>query len=153
MGTRIPKEGLGLIILILGVAIVFSTIKDCCERWHSIFSTSSSSITNTPPELTSLTERHRHEAFYGPGIAFIDGRVAGAVPPHTIKNISIYESVNSKHIVGKVKHGSKIMILQSEYNKGEGCYYYKVSSKSCKGWVREVYINSSYNAPVGAYVD
>jgi hypothetical protein len=58
--------------------------------------------------------------------AWMDGRDPEATPPLTVRRINLWDGVPRRKVVRSLRHGMAVKVIDTEYFKEEGRWYYRV---------------------------
>ncbi len=83
---------------------------------------------------------------------FIDGTDPDAVPPLTIKKVRLWNSHKRTNVVGALRHGRRVQVIEYKLCAPERRYYYRVRSWFRTGWVSENFLSAEKKDVVGDLV-
>ena len=84
-----------------------------------------------------------------PGIAYLDGRDIFAKPPLTIMRINLWDGVPRKFVVGTVRHGQRVRVVEKQWSESDGQYFYLVRRWLKLGWVSAPFLGLVRMEPIG----
>lgn len=83
---------------------------------------------------------------------YIDGRDPDASPPLTIRTIQIWDQPERRRVVGRLRHGTKVRVVERAFYEKEQRFYYRVQRWARLGWLPEVFLSSERADPIGDLV-
>ena len=84
-----------------------------------------------------------------PGFAYLDGRDPDAKPPLTVMRINLWDSIKRSRVVGRLKHGQRVLVLERVWNLFEERHYYLVRRWRARGWVPETFLSAERAEAIG----
>jgi hypothetical protein len=87
--------------------------------------------------------------FQVPGRAFLDGRNLEAEPHFTVMGVRIWQSTERRQAVCSADHGTQVDLLEVQRSPEEQRYYFRIRAPKCEGWIDEVSLSVTRQAPVG----
>ena len=88
-----------------------------------------------------------------PWTAYIDGRDPDAIPPLTIMEVNVWQTVQRKKIVGQIRHGEEVKVVRKQKSSADKRDYFFIKHSSCKGgWVSGNFLSNQKHDPVGDQV-
>lgn len=86
------------------------------------------------------------------GLAYLDGRDPNAQPPLKVGTIQLWNSPDRTRVVGKLRHGTRVRILEKVWKKKEDRWYYRIRHRTRWGWIPEVFLSIEKPGVVGDLV-
>ena len=84
--------------------------------------------------------------------AYIDGRDPEAVLPLTVERINLWDSLNRKKVVARLRHGTRVKVIGRALHSTEKRHYCLVRSWWRWGWVPEVFLSPQREKVIGELV-
>lgn len=85
-------------------------------------------------------------------IGYLDGRDPDAQPPLTVGTINLWDSPARQRVVGQLRHGTKVRILERVWKKEESRWYYRVRRGFRRGWMPGTFLSAEEPGIVGDVV-
>lgn len=86
------------------------------------------------------------------GIAYLDGRDPNAQPPLTVGIIQLWNSPDRTQVVGKLRHGTRVRILEKIWRREDDRWYYRIRRVFRQGWVSAPFLNAEKPGVLGDLV-
>lgn len=83
-------------------------------------------------------------------IAYLDGRDPQAQPPLTVGTINLWNSPSRQRVVGQLRHGTRVRILEKAW-AGER-WHYRIQHWLKSGWVPASFLSRERHEPIGDLV-
>ena len=85
-------------------------------------------------------------------IGYIDGRDRQASPPLTVKRINLWDGAPRRKVVGKLRHGTRVQVIDRLFFRAERRWYYRVQWLWKRGWISAPFLSEGKPEVLGDLV-